>query len=568
MSSLGLTIDPLGPSRTVLSKSGYILYKDGLKQWCKHGPWPLNNIRGWLTTQKDPRSPILCPTCTDSLIVVRVEDKREGEHPWTGQGSRRGYTINGRQGAPLRIAPGNEYMFDIDTPGHPFYMTSDDTGGLGAEGGGEKTYGFEPTEKGIISFMTSSSLGWPDRLFYQCRIHPKMGGEVHVLYDNTERGGSKEEGVGSASTSLLPMKIRGGFESLTCAAWWRGELYVSEQKGAVYNLGSQPQETDKKTLFLDIRPFIASVGLRGSYDERGLLGMAFHPRLPRLYVYYTVKERQSTAAWETYNCLSEFQFKPGDKEADLKSEDFLLKLPQRRDIHNAGTLLFEPGTEMLFLATGDDDLQGGPNATSQKTAGLYGKILRLDVNPGRRPQRARERYAIPEDNPFADRLVWPQWAPEVWALGLRNPWALSWLGGRLLIGDTGWTTEEELNVGIPGANYGWPYMEGRKEHVSRPQSLSLVPPIYSYPSGVIVGVAPMLQVSPSAVLLADFYGTVRVVDVDTGEVIISPLPLVPGRGVFIKAVHYDHASGLCLILASERQGPQGTTSHILSLVKL
>jgi glucose/arabinose dehydrogenase len=105
----------------------------------------------------------------------------------------------------------------------------------------------------------------------------------------------------------------------------------------------------------------------------------------------------------------------------------------------------------LFIALGDGGSSGDPGNRAQSRQALLGKILRIDVNGGR-------PYAIPPDNPFADGGG----RPEIYALGFRNPWRLSFDRGtgRLLAGDVGQNRVEEIDIVRRGGNYGWRIMEG------------------------------------------------------------------------------------------------------------
>jgi len=118
--------------------------------------------------------------------------------------------------------------------------------------------------------------------------------------------------------------------------------------------------------------------------------------------------------------------------------------------YNGGMLAFGPDG-YLYIGLGDGGSHGDPGNRAQHRRLLQGKILRLDVN-GARP------YAIPPDNPFADGGG----RPEIYAMGLRNPWRFSFdrRTGALFAGDVGEGRIEEINRIIRGRNYGWRIMEG------------------------------------------------------------------------------------------------------------
>ncbi len=233
-------------------------------------------------------------------------------------------------------------------------------------------------------------------------------------------------------------------------------LFVLEQTGLISIL--QPG-AGTVTPFLDLRDRV--VELRPDYDERGLLGLAFHPDFAangRFFVYYGAPPRTGAAAGSDHtNTLSEFRVDAAQPDrADPSSERIVLQFEQPQFNHSGGALGFGPDG-MLYLGTGDGGGQGdaseghSPGGNAQDLTKLNGKILRLDVD-GKRP------YAIPKDNPTIDGA-----RPEIYAYGFRNPWRLSWEpdgGRRLLVSDVGYGRYEEIDVVEKGANYGWRIREG------------------------------------------------------------------------------------------------------------
>jgi glucose/arabinose dehydrogenase len=219
-------------------------------------------------------------------------------------------------------------------------------------------------------------------------------------------------------------------------------LFVVEQ-GGIIRIWKEDRLFRKP--FLDIRSRVTSGG------EKGLLGLAFHPRFRengRFFVNYTSR------AGGLHTVVSEFRTRRDPNEADRLTERILLTIPQPYGNHNGGQLAFGP-EGALYIATGDGGAGNDPHGHAQNPGSLLGKILRIDVDTGGEDRP----YGIPPDNPF---LAHRDAAPEVWAYGLRNPWRFSFdpVTGRLLAGDVGQNAREEIDIIRRGRNYGWNVTEG------------------------------------------------------------------------------------------------------------
>ena len=203
------------------------------------------------------------------------------------------------------------------------------------------------------------------------------------------------------------------------------------------------------TPFLDLSAKVDTAG------ERGLLGLAFDPAYAsngRLYVNYVDKATRDTV-------VERYTVAVGGQSVDLGSAQRIITIAQEPYAnHKAGWLAFRPGdSRHLYIATGDGGGSNDPGNNAQDPNSLLGKLLRLDVSgdgPG---------YAVPQANPFVGQAGV---RPELWALGLRNPWRNSFdrQTGDLWIADVGQGQREEINVeraGDPGGhNYGWRLREG------------------------------------------------------------------------------------------------------------
>ena len=241
-----------------------------------------------------------------------------------------------------------------------------------------------------------------------------------------------------------------------------GRLFILEQEGKICILQAGTLAAEP---FLDISDRVGCCG------ERGLLGLAFHPRYSEngyFYVNYTDRERSTVIA--RYQVSAE-----NPDQADAGSELNLLTIAQPYPNHNGGAVVFGPDG-YLYLGLGDGGSGGDPHGNGQSTATLLGKILRIDVDQG-------ELYSIPADNPF----VSGGGLPEIWAYGLRNPWRISFdrLTDDLYIADVGQNAWEEINfmaAGSPGgANFGWNYLEATHPYQGNPpEGLELVEPVAEY----------------------------------------------------------------------------------------
>jgi hypothetical protein len=117
-----------------------------------------------------------------SSFNVTVSPKTP-EHPFYNQGSNLGYVINGTQGSTLNLKPNQQYIFNVNTPGHPFYFTTSEFGGATFPGRIPNT---PSTEQGTIILDTTNL---PPEFYYQCGIHPYMGGKI-VLTNSLQQTSS------------------------------------------------------------------------------------------------------------------------------------------------------------------------------------------------------------------------------------------------------------------------------------------------------------------------------------------------------------------------------------------
>jgi glucose/arabinose dehydrogenase len=229
-----------------------------------------------------------------------------------------------------------------------------------------------------------------------------------------------------------------------------GLLYVVERGGVIRVLAADGIRSDP---LLDISEMVGTGG------ELGLHDVAFHPRFARngrFYVHYNDLQGDSR--------IDEFRVRRGRLPADPGTRRRILEVEQPFINNNGGWLAFGPDG-FLYLALGDGGgpSPGDPSGYGQRRDTLLAKILRLDVDRGR-------RYAIPRDNPFTSRRQRRVFAPETWVWGLRDPRRASFdrETGDLWIGDVGQDRYEEIDLvpaGESGQDFGWSDMEGDRCHL-------------------------------------------------------------------------------------------------------
>jgi glucose/arabinose dehydrogenase/PKD repeat protein len=225
-----------------------------------------------------------------------------------------------------------------------------------------------------------------------------------------------------------------------------GAMLVGELGGAVRRVMppySQPDPT----------PFLQITNIGRNYSNQGLYTVAVDPAFTTnhyIYVFYTL-------GTPNHDRLSRFTVNQA-----LTSAGSELVLYEDSDLsgadHHGGAIMFG-NDNMLYVTTGDEFY--GP--ASQDMSNPEGKILRLNPVDG----------SPAPGNPF---LNTPGVDPRIWASGLRNPFRGSYdaPSGRMLIGDVGYQTVEEINIGAAGANYGWPNAEGPSTNPAYTN------PVYSY----------------------------------------------------------------------------------------
>ena len=288
----------------------------------------------------------------------------------------------------------------------------------------------------------------------------------------SHRGRSSDAAIGpspvGAPISVAVRLVAEGLSSpitIVSADDRTGRLFIVDQTGTIRILTKEGMLLP--TPFLDVRGRM--VPLMPGFDERGLLGLAFHPeyrRNGRFFVYYSAPLRAGAPAGFNHTArIAEYRVSADPNVADPASERVILEIDKPQFNHNGGTLAFGKD-EFLYISIGDGggandvglghvedwyaDNGGGNGQDTEQN--LLGNILRIDIDRG-------SPYGIPRNNPFVGKPG----LDEIYAYGLRNPYRMSFdmkHGHRLFVGDAGQGLWEEVSIVERGGNYGWNVLEG------------------------------------------------------------------------------------------------------------
>lgn len=294
--------------------------------------------------------------------------------------------------------------------------------------------------------------------------------------------GPIEPAIPKSALTIEFQSIASGLASpnyLTHAGDGSGRLFVVDQPGMIHLLKNGTVST-----FLDVTARMPGdlgalpIGF-GDYDERGLLGLAFHPQFAnpdsagfgRFYTFTS----ENTAGPGDYgvglplteishqNVIAEWRISKTDADvADPASRRELLRIDSPQFNHDGGMLAFGPDGN-LYIGLGDggnaNDIGPGHDPVSgnaQSLATPLGKILRIDVGGH---DGIDGQYGIPANNPHVDTA---DAVAEIFASGFRNPFRFSFdrATGDLIVGDVGQNNIEEVDIVTAGGDYGWNFKEG------------------------------------------------------------------------------------------------------------
>ena len=250
-----------------------------------------------------------------------------------------------------------------------------------------------------------------------------------------------------------------------------GRLFLHDLRGKLYEV----KGNDQLTLYLDLASelpdFMDNPG-KGS----GFGSWAFHPDFEHNGLFYTTHTEPAgtkTADYPVHDSIEVtlqhvlLEWKAGDPAASLfkGSRREMLRVDMVGSAHTFQELIFNPLASkgdtdygMLYLGIGDAStaLRGYPYLCDGPEH-IWGSVIRIDPSGNNSLNGA---YGIPEDNPFVNTT---DALGEIWVYGFRNPHRIAWDetgSGMMLISNIGQHSVEEVNIGQPGLNYGWPYREG------------------------------------------------------------------------------------------------------------
>jgi hypothetical protein len=431
----------------------------------------------------------------------------------------------------------------------------------------------------------------------QVKLVPVATGLVAPIYLTTFPGG--DEGGGPGPGRRGPRN-----------------LYVVDQTGKVLVMkGGVIQDMpmlDISDLLSHLSPAFpgAPQGINPGYDERGLLGLAFHPNFsdpdkPGFRTLYTMHNVPVGRAADfpqppfppgaVPNCqevIAEWKSDSTGEVVDPMSYRELLRYDKPQFNHNGGTIAFGPD-RLLYASTGDggnaNDVGAGhiPGTGNAQSLGtILGKIIRINpldpslTGPGKGMISANGAYRIPNDNPF---VATAGAVKEIYAYGMRNPYRMGFdRKGRLIVADVGQDHVEEVDIIKKGGNFGWHLKEGTflfdpaTGDVSLDPSPdpSLIDPVVEYdhdPSeplrvdeyeavvGGFVYAGARVPKLRNKYVFADLTGFLFYADLENGT-----MAKLVDSGIFIKGFG-QAPDGEVYALGSANIGPSGTAGVVLAI---
>lgn len=385
---------------------------------------------------------------TPSTVTVTQGDTLK----WTNKGTMI-HTVKSGQ----NCTPDGRWGSNILSPGDSFSMTFDETG--------------------TFPYICDVTI--------HCEVYGMAG---KIIVDEDDDGEIENPIPEPIRKGDIPIRLETVATGLTAPNWGTfapghpDRLFVTDQVGILWAI---QLDTGEKRVFLDVSNRLVELGIfgPGTFDERGLLGVAFHPDYVTNGLLYTYTSQPvdgpadfstmpSGVAANHQSVITEWNVPdPTDPDSvvDPNSAQELLRIDQPQFNHDGGALNFGPD-KMLYISLGDgggaDDVDGQVflgtpmvghgQGNGQDPGNVLGTILRIDPFGS---NSTNGNYGIPNNNPFIGRAGF---VDEILAYGFRNPFRFSFdsANGSLYVGDVGQNKIEEVDLVTSGGNYGWNLKEG------------------------------------------------------------------------------------------------------------
>ncbi|KAJ9163674.1 hypothetical protein P3X46_023316 [Hevea brasiliensis] len=365
---------------------------------------------------------------------------------------------------------------------------------------------FAPSLQGQAGLLVNSSITkltdlWQSKTDF-CKAFGGASTDGSVCFDG-EPVTLNKTGSPSPPAGLCLEKIgNGSYLNMVAHPDGSNRAFFSSQPGKIW-LATIPEEGSGGTLEIDdSSPFIDLTDEVYFSSEFGMMGMAFHPNFAqngRFFASFNCDKVRWPGCVGRCSCNSDVNCDPSKLASDNGAQPCQYQsviaeytangtaveaslattakpLEVRRILtmglpftsHHGGQILFGPKDGYLYFMMGDGggpDNAGDPYNFSQNKKSLLGKIMRLDVDNMPSAKEINNlglwgNYSIPKDNPFSEDS---ELLPEIWALGLRNPWRCSFDSERpsyFMCADVGQDLYEEVDIITKGGNYGWRVYEG------------------------------------------------------------------------------------------------------------
>ncbi len=445
---------------------------------------------------KQIEAPVLC---SEYATVASHVNTREinVKGVWYGKGWPGVFVVDGKKGPDLTLFYGERVRFNVDVPFfHPFYFTSSEKGASDRK---ETTYGPEGVKHGVVngSFEFLVDRSFPKLFYYQCRNHQYMGGIIHV---KESRVGANLPDVQFNLSKITEFAVRANppISGVLTGGYADPKnpytLYLLEQAGRILRYDVKTQKVDLSAPVLDLSDRIALLMKRDDpfvrfADERGVIGMAFHPEYAKsgskwenaFFVRYSAPGESKTINHVTV--ISMFRM-DDDPQKVRNSEQLLIFSEQPEMNHNGGAMEFGPDG-MFYVGYGDgggandqhgeilepDDPErraylGNASVLPSDRENLHGTLLRIDLDA------FNDRFFNEEIKDWAKEMSnRTRWLIDnsLYLYGLRNPFKFSFDSkGRLFVADVGQDRFEQVHIlapphtAAPPKHMGWNAYEGNE----------------------------------------------------------------------------------------------------------